>query len=261
MMARKTYTKDDIAQFLLDKELVILGEIKTTNDKVHCKTKEGYDVLALPSSIINRQDTPEPFSKYNPYTISNIKKWLKIHLVNLELISDTYNRSNEKLKWRCGNCGNIFDTSWATVLGGKKCCNYCSHSKRYDGFRDYYGIVKSECDKYNYELLSSEINRFTDVFEYICNKHKEYGIQHSTYDSMIRSGRHCLYCGIEVRGFKRRIDESEIKMIVEEKGYIYCGVNYDNHDLSSRKRANVLVKCRFHKDKGIQIMKIGRAHV
>lgn len=255
-MAKRIKTKEEISQCLLNKGLIILGEIKTTNDKVHCRTKDGYDVLALPSNILWRNDTPEPFSKYNPYTISNIKTWLKINNVNLELVSDTYVSSTAKLKWKCGDCGSIFETPWSFVLGGKRSCNYCSHSKHFDGFRDYYNIIKAECEKYDYELLSTEINRFTDNFEYICNRHKEHGVQHSTYEWMIRGGRHCRYCGIERRGIKKRLDESEIKKIVEEKGYVYCGVEYGSYRSPTRKKVTVLVKCKQHENKGVQAMSL-----
>ena len=30
-------------------------------------------------------------------------------------------------------------------------------SKRYDNFRDYYNIIKEECDKRNYTLITTEI--------------------------------------------------------------------------------------------------------
>lgn len=251
----KKYTKEEIIFALHSKGLTILGEVKTSGDKVHCKTAEGYDVLALPSSIMRRNDTPEPFAKYNPYTLSNIRKWLVLNDIPLELISEEYKGATEKMLWKC-SCGEEFETTWAIILGGKKQCNFCAHSKHFDGFRDYYGIIKEECDRCGYDLLTTDINRFTDRFEYICKKHSQYGVQHSNYDNFISSGKHCNYCGIESRGLKNRTDVSEIEKIVTEKGYIFCGVEYDDFGTDTPRRAKVLVKCKHHIDKGVQIMRL-----
>lgn len=251
----KKYDSEFLAKILKDKGLTILGEVKTSNNKVLCKTQEGYLVFAVPLGIIRRNDTPLVFSKYNPYTIYNIKIWLKNNNINsIELLSDVYVSSTSKLKWLCKNCGKEFEASWDSVLQGKRYCNFCAKNKRFDGYKDYTLEISNECEKRGYKLITQYVHRCTDDFEYICNKHKEEGVQHSYYDRFINCGQGCKYCGIESRGYLHRTQEDEIKELVESKGFIYHGVNYDNGD-KKYKKANIEIICPNHKDKGVQVIK------
>ena len=251
----KTYDKNYLRTVLEDTGLVIIGEIQTSNDKVLCKTQEGYLVFAIPLGIIRRNDKPSVFSKYNPYTIHNIKLWLNNNNIEtMELLSETYENANSKLKWLCKSCGKEFKMSWGDALRGKRYCNFCAKSKRFDGYKDYTLEISNECDKRGYRLITPYIHRSNDDFEYICNKHKDKGIQHSYYDRFINSGQGCKYCGIESRGILHRKQEEKFRELVESKGLIYRGVNYDN-DNTIWKKANLEVICPKHIDKGIQIMK------
>lgn len=251
----KTYDKNYLKTVLENIGLIIIGEIKTSNDKVLCKTQDGYLVYAIPSGIIRRNDKPSIFSKHNPHTIHNIKLWLKNNNIEtMELLSETYENAHSKLKWLCKNCGKEFEMSWDSALGGKRYCNFCAKSKRFDGYKDYTLEISNECNKRGYKLLTSYIHRCFDDFEYICNKHKDKGIQHSCYDRFINCGQGCRYCGIESRGYLHRMQEDKIKELVESKGLIYHGVNYDNDD-KKEKKANIEIICPKHKDKGIQIMR------
>ena len=250
---RKTYSKDDIIKCLKDIELNITGEIKTTNDKVLCITKEGYKVFALPSGIIRRNDKPSIFSKYNPYTIDNIKHYLELENSSLALLSTEYKGASNKLKWKC-ECGEIFETTWDIVIGGKRYCNFCAKSKRYDGLRDYFTEINDKCDKNNYTLLTKNITRSNQKFKYICNKHKDKGILTSTYDDFIRINKECRYCAHEKTGIKlRKADNEKFKSLVESKGFIYKGYDYDNK--GKYKKVNIHYLCPNHIDKGIQKIK------
>jgi hypothetical protein len=80
------------------------------------------------------------------------------------------------------------------------------------------------------------------------------GVQKATYDSMINTGRGCYYCGIESRGEKHRLSEEKIKNLVESKGFIYAGYDYDNENKKSKK-VNVHIICPKHIEKGIQKVK------
>lgn len=252
---KKTYDKTYLKTVLENKKLTVVGEIKTSNDKVLCKTQEGYSVLVIPSGIIRRNDNPLVFSKYNPYTIYNIKLWLKINNIDtMELLSETYENNHSKLKWLCKNCEKEFEMSWSDALRGKKHCNFCARSKRFDGYKDYTLEISNECNKRGYRLITPYIHRSNDRFEYVCNKHKDKGTQHSCYDRFINSGQGCKYCGFESRGILHRSDEEKFRKLVESKGLIYCGANYDNDD-TVWKKANLEVICPKHINKGVQIMK------
>jgi len=66
------------------------------------------------------------FSKYNPYTIQNIKLWCKLNNKPFELLSEEYISNDKDLLWRClkNNCKEIFNMSWASISLIKK-CPYC----------------------------------------------------------------------------------------------------------------------------------------
>ena len=65
------------------------------------------------------------FSKYNPYTIQNIKLWCKLNNKPFELISDKYQGSTNNLIWKCLKCDRIFNRSWDYILQ-ELCCTYCN---------------------------------------------------------------------------------------------------------------------------------------
>ena len=251
---KRIYTEKEIRIALEDKDLKIVEDIKTAQDKIHCQTKEGYDVVVIPQGIIMRNNKPLIFSKYNPYTISNISLWLKINNIPIEIISKKYLGSDEKMDWKCLICGNLFSTTWAIIRGGKRSCNFCSKSRRYDNKTDYYNRIINECQKYNYILLSDKIPRANSRFEYLCVKHKDKGILHSTYDNMINGNKHCKYCGIENRSLKHRLSEKSIQELVESKGFIYNNVLYPSNGADSRTKIGII--CPKHLSKGVQYMSI-----
>ena len=64
------------------------------------------------------------FDKGNPFTIDNIRNYIKLNNINSTLVSDTYNGNNVDMDWKC-NCGNLFKATWNEFLQGKTCCNDC----------------------------------------------------------------------------------------------------------------------------------------
>ena len=55
------------------------------------------------------------FSSNNPYTIYNIKHYIKLNNINCKLLSTKYINNTEKLKFKC-SCGNIFYVGWNDFL-------------------------------------------------------------------------------------------------------------------------------------------------
>jgi len=244
---REIISKERIKIALEQKGLNIIGEIKTTNDKVLCSTNEGYFVLALPSSIIRRNDNPPIFSKYNPYTIKNIEQYLKLNGLTSTLVSNEYINANSKLEWKC-ECGKIFETNWQTIKDGKKYCNFCAKSKRWDNLVNYNKLVKEECDRRNYELLpNQDIQRNDSRFKYICNKHKNFGVQESNPSEFITSYGQggCTQCCIEKRSYSKRLSKDYLRQITEDIGFIFIGTQYANSE-----KTKIIYKCKKHLEKG-----------
>ncbi len=245
-------SKEQIRNALENKKLKIIGEIKTSNDKILCETTDNYYVMALPSSIIRRNDNPPIFSKYNPYTIRNIKTWIKNNNIqSLDLVSDEYLSSSVKMTWVCRKCKNEFNASWNDVLQGKRYCNKCAKINRYDtvNYTDYNFLVEEKCKQLNYELLPNQnIVRSNTRFKYICNKHRSYGVQVSYPNNFITDYGNggCYQCGVEKRSLAKRKSISYLKKITNSSGMIYEGVEYSEND-----KTKILYRCPNHYDKGI----------
>lgn len=84
--------------------------------------KEGYKTLLATSSVSSGNKSFRRFYKNNPFTIDNIKLWVKLNDPEYELISNEYNGSGEKLEWRITSRPDLptFFTSWHMFLGGNR---------------------------------------------------------------------------------------------------------------------------------------------
>lgn len=213
-----------------------------------CADIDGYRYQKCLMDILEDK-TPSKFHVQNPYAIHNINLFIKINNFKLQLIDDIYKGSGKQMNWRC-ECGDIFSSSWDGIRNGKKFCNFCARSKRWNNKRDYTDEVLQLCEQNNYKLITPYIHRSTTKFEYECGKH---GIKVSSYHEM-KSGRRCLECGIISRGKMHRKSENSFKELVESKGFIYVGCDYENSN-SKAKKANIHILCPNHLDKGIQKVK------
>ena len=242
------YTKEDIQKLLEKYNYVAVGDIVDLKTKVQCKTQDGYTVMVTPSGVKQRGDSPRVFSIYNPYTIENIKLWIQKNNFTCKLISMEFKGNKSQLEWQC-ECGQHYFSNWGDVYNYKKSyCNYCAKSKRYDNLVDYNSLVLAECWKRGYELISKhDITRSDTKFQYICNKHREYGMQTSFPNNFITDygTGGCYACGIEKRSLKRRKDESYFRAITEQVGLIYVRTEYSDND-----RTRIVYRYKKHYDKG-----------
>lgn len=248
----KKYSQDEVEQIFLNNGLILCDKYINNKTPLYCKDEEGYKYQVALGDALCKKGHKFVHSK-NPHSIDNIKRFIINNNLTISLLSDSYTDNKTKLWWRC-ECGKHFQTSWDEMRGGKHFCNFCAKSKRFDGLRDYYKEVKEECEKRGYVLLTTEIKRSMDKFQYICKKHSDMGIKSSTYDQMINCHRGCRECGIISRGEKHRLDESVYKAAVEKVGFIYMGYDYNNSS-TKYKKANIYFICPRHKEKGIQRIK------
>ena len=92
-------------------------------------SRGGVDYFAITSrdSIMatNKNSHPLLFSKYNPYTIANIKKFCEYHRPDYELLSTDYNTAHEYLKFKYIGSEEVkggfseFEMSWSNFSGMK----------------------------------------------------------------------------------------------------------------------------------------------
>lgn len=243
----------DTAKQLFTDNGLILDEITYINTvtRMKCHDKNEYCYLTTVDNLRSNK-YPQKYHMQNPFSLYNMKNYIKQNGCNSEILSTKYNNSKSKISIKC-ECGNIFEVMCSELVKGKIYCNHCSKSKRYDGKVDYTKLIYDECNNRDYTLITDYIHRSNSQFYYICNKHSNKGYQTSNYDRFINLNQGCKYCGIEKRGAKHRKSEDYYKKIAEEKGFDYISVDYNERN-NGNKKANLHLICRKHKDKGIQIL-------
>jgi len=127
---KKKYTLEEVKQIVnnLGYKLISKEYINNKQRLILCDN-EGYYYLSRLDNLLSLK-IPDKYSKYNPYTIQNIKLWCKLNNKPFELLSKEYINNHEKLKWKCliDDCGEEFEASWNSILNGTG-CPYCSGQK------------------------------------------------------------------------------------------------------------------------------------
>ena len=207
-------------------------------------TEDGYKVLINANTFYKNQ-FPPIFSNLNPYTIDNIKRYIKINKLEVELISSEYVSSSSPLEFRCAKCGEKFETTFSKIKEGKINCMKC-RIENGEFARTDIETIREMLDELDCDLVSTEYIGETAPIEFICRKHRELGIQ-TTNKRNIRKGNACHECGRINSLHSREVPDEEIKKLTEEKGFIFVGTTYEYG------RKSVLYKCKKHLDKGIFI--------
>ena len=134
-----------------------LLEEKYINNSIpmKCKNIDGY-LCQISLGNLQSGQTPFPFIKSNPYTIYNIKKFLKDNNANLELLSTEYMDNSTPLKLKC-RCGNIFYRPLARVKDKKLfLCEKCGRKNNINAQRLIYDKVEELYKKYRLSILPNQ---------------------------------------------------------------------------------------------------------
>lgn len=233
--------------YTLDETSYINGKTK-----MECHDDDGFKYYISYNSI-RRNNNHSKYSIYNPFTTENIQHVLDLETDGTTIQDTSFDDINQKINFRC-SCGNNFTMKLSQFVSGKRYCNYCSKSKRYDGLLNYTKIISEECANRGYTLLTDNIQRASQTFEYVCNIHSDKGVQRANYDRFINRGSGCLYCGIIKRGASHRLTDEEIAHVVEDKGFEYVGKHYEKKSENGSSRVQVHCICKKHRDKGVQII-------
>ncbi|AHJ87130.1 hypothetical protein BCP8-2_092 [Bacillus phage BCP8-2] len=122
----RTKSDEEVRGILSRYGLNWVGGVYTKNtDKLICEDNEGYTVTPTLGNIM-RGKRPLRFSIYNPYTMDNIRIFLKRSIPTLQVLSDTYEGSHTKIKYLCTDCNSVRESEWNNLLQGKGCrkCAY-----------------------------------------------------------------------------------------------------------------------------------------
>ena len=133
------YTYDFVKKIVSKKGYELLDNVYYDNkQKLTLRDSSGYlYYICLSKLLYNR--IPNKFNILNPYTIDNIKLWCIVNDKNLQLISNVYYGSKNKLEWKCLECNEIFEANWSNIISNKG-CPFCAESK---GEQKISSILKS----------------------------------------------------------------------------------------------------------------------
>jgi len=246
----------DSVKALFKENNLILDTDKYINNhtKMPCHDKDGYKYEVSVNSVVNSK-TPQKFSKYNRFSIDNIQLMLDKDNCNTKIIEEEYVNSRTKMRFIC-SCGTEFKADLLQLVSdGKRYCNYCAKSKRYDG-NDYYEIALNKCKDNNCQLLSKTIIRTNHIVKYICNKHLDKGVQSNLFHVFINNKFVCKYCAIENMGKLHRTSKEDIIALLDEKGFDYVDHDYIKETPKSSSRVRIHCICRSHRDKGVQYISL-----
>lgn len=183
-----------------------------------------YNVLR---NCKNRNITPSKFFRNNIYTRDNILNYLKVNNKNFELISTNISNAKENLIWKCPIHGE-FIMSWNCVSNGQG-CPMCGQEKVASKRRNSYEYIKQEFEKRDLILISTEYKNNEQKLQYICNKHKDKGIQETRYSSLIYMDG-CAFCSREKFSLKQtKSHEKFLEEVKEVHGDKYAVLDkYEN---------------------------------
>jgi hypothetical protein len=153
---------------------------------------------------------------------------------NMELITNTYINSKSKLEYICLNHTDkgIQRISYSKFKSGQG-CKYCGFDKNAELSRYNYNDVKKDFESHNYTLLENEYSNNRLPLKYICNIHKDKGIQTIAYGTL-KAGHGCFYCGREIIEKARRLDFNFIKSEFEKHNYTLLETEYINNSTNMR---------------------------
>jgi hypothetical protein len=136
----------------------------------------------------------QKFFRNNIYTYDNIINYLKINDKPFVLVTKELNNAIEKIIWNCPIHGE-FSMSWNCIKNGQGCPT-CGDLSSANSRRNSYEYIKEEFRKKDLVLISEEYINNEEKLDYICNKHKEKGIQKMSSGDLIKCIG-CYYCGLE----------------------------------------------------------------
>ena len=126
-------SKKDVIEICKDKGYELLNEYINSKSSLFVKDELGY----IYNGRIYGINTGRGMSKFhanNPYTIQNIKLWMKSNAIGYELLSTNYKTNRNNLMFKCTK-SHEFEMNWSCFYDGER-CPYCCNKKVLKGYND-----------------------------------------------------------------------------------------------------------------------------
>ena len=139
----KKLNQEEVNRIYNKKGYEVISEYKNSDTIIYVKNKDGYICISRYRTFKNNSE-PLKFHKSNPYTIQNIKLWMKTNAKGYELLSKEYKGATNKLLFKCPN-GHKFEMSW-NDFKNKNRCPYCSNKQIELGINTIWDTDRWMCD-------------------------------------------------------------------------------------------------------------------
>lgn len=171
-------------------------EIKS-NTKLNLISSDGYKYYLDKANLLCANRRNSELCKYfrNPYTEYNLSNFLMLETNGDVVIKDFQNAKNahDLILSHCNSANIDYTRTENQIVKG----NYYMFSKMpsYHGpnYKDI-DTIKKEAQKYNVEIVSDYIVNNTTPIKFICNKHKDMGVQEKSWVDIYSQKYPCKYC-------------------------------------------------------------------
>lgn len=130
-MTKLRITQGQAEQIYNERGLELIEPFQGSKYKHLCEDKEGYRYcLSLSNVRDKRTGKFAKYSKYNCWTIYNLKNFIKQNGLRCELLEDDHRivKEKDKLRFVCGVCGQEYLLHYNHLLLNKKdTCNKCGY--------------------------------------------------------------------------------------------------------------------------------------
>ena len=125
----KKLNYDEVYNRFKEKGLLLLDkEYISSATKMNCVDSYGYKYKIGNGSLMDGS-YPEPFNKFNPYTLENVQHFLNKESNGSKLVTTKYEGSRMDLCITCEKCGKPFNRKWASVMQDKSfICDDCKEN-------------------------------------------------------------------------------------------------------------------------------------
>lgn len=208
----------------------IKGKEIGTSTKMDFIDGEGFKYSLSQQNIrttIRRNGILARYFQHNPYTFDNINNYLNANSIPLILITQNPKNATCKLEWQCTIHNIKFERSWNVIKSGSVMCPECERISFREQRCNTIEYAKGKALKdFDINIISDNYENNEALLDFICNKHKEKGVQHKSWGNMLTKSHPCLYCSKE-KYLKNvtKTHEQFIKQVKEIHGDKYVVVS------------------------------------
>src|SRR5574344_2240438 len=108
----KKLSYDEVYNRFKEKGLLLIDKkYISSSTKMNCMDSYGYK-YKIGNNSLTSGFYPEPFNKFNPYTLENVQHFLDKESNGSKLITTKYKDSRMDLYITCEKCGKSFKRKW-----------------------------------------------------------------------------------------------------------------------------------------------------